>query len=164
MIIDIINNQKIYKIDTAIKTLLKKCVKETLKGEKIVNPVAVSILITDNLEIQSLNREYRNKDSSTDVLSFPLIDSCDILFKSDKSEIIPLGDIAISIEKALSQAEEFGHTLETELVFLVTHGMLHLLQYDHEIDQENEKRMRQKEQEIMKKLKIYREDWTDDSK
>lgn len=121
----------------------------------------VSITLTDNEYIQKLNREYRNIDSPTDVLSFAFADS-------DEPEIIPdeaventdyemLGDIIISIEKAEEQAQEFGHSLKRELSFLTVHGMLHLLGYDH-MDEEERQEMEEEQRYVMGKLGITRDD------
>lgn len=121
----------------------------------------VSITLTDNEYIHKLNKEYRNIDNPTDVLSFAFADS-------DEPEIIPddeventdyemLGDIIISIEKAEEQAQEFGHSLKRELSFLTAHGMLHLLGYDH-MEEEERQEMEEEQRYVMGKLGITRED------
>lgn len=103
----------------------------------------VSILITNNAEVQGLNAEYRDIDAPTDVLSFPMDDEY-------------LGDIVISMDKVLEQAEEYGHSPQRELAFLTVHGMLHLLGYDH-MEEEDQVRMRAREEEILNELGILRE-------
>ena len=113
-----------------------------------VEPRNVSILITDNEEIHGLNLEYRGKDAPTDVLSFPLFDEDGIL---DEEE---LGDIVISLERALAQAEEYNHSLKREVAFLTAHSMLHLLGYDHE---NGEQEMYVKQDEILNELGITRD-------
>ncbi|HOA40832.1 MAG: rRNA maturation RNase YbeY [Halanaerobiales bacterium] len=103
----------------------------------------ISFALVDNEQIQELNKEYRGIDEPTDVLSFPM-----------DEEI--WGDIIISTEKVLSQAEEYGHSLERELGFLAVHGILHLLGYDHQ-SAEEEAVMRLKEEKVLNKLKLSRE-------
>ena len=118
----------------------------------------VSVLITDNDEIRSLNKKYRNVDSATDVLSFPLFEEDDNseepLFFNETEEII-LGDIIISAERALEQSEDFGHSFLRELSYLLVHGILHLLGYDHQTE-EDKKNMRIMEEKILMKLDISR--------
>lgn len=97
----------------------------------------LSILLTDNDEIRELNREYRGKDKPTDVLSFPMDDEC------------MLGDIVISIEKAVSQAGEFGVSFDEEMARLLVHGLLHLAGYDHVKGGRQAKKMKEKEEELM---------------
>ena len=122
----------------------------------------VVFTLCDNEYIKMLNFKYRKKDSETDVLSFPLLMS-DIPGKvsytpldmdPDTQELI-LGDIIISIEKAKQQAEEYGHSLERELSYLAVHSVLHLIGYDHMTDADK-KKMRAKEEEIMKMLGLER--------
>jgi probable rRNA maturation factor len=119
----------------------------------------VSVLVVDNETIQQLNRDYRDKDMATDVLSFPLEEEQE---GSDEPEVIGgpmermLGDIVISIEKAEAQAKEYGHSIERELAFLAVHGMLHLLGHDHEADAATEKIMRSEEKRILALLGIGR--------
>ena len=116
--------------------------------------VEVSVLLTDNATIRMLNSEYRGKDMPTDVLSFALSEG-------EEPEIIEgpqqnlLGDIIISVEKAAEQAAEYGHSEEREIAFLTVHGMLHLLGYDHET-QEERAQMRQEEEHILQLLGIGR--------
>ena len=119
----------------------------------------VSVLVVDDETIRQLNRDYRDKDMATDVLSFPLEEEQD---GSDEPEVIGgpmermLGDIVISIEKAEAQAKEYGHSIERELAFLAVHGMLHLLGHDHEKGAAAEKIMRAEEKRILALLGIGR--------
>lgn len=147
------------KIEKDMEYFIENIIKEVLKQENCTDNYEVSISLVNNEEIKNLNREYRNMDSSTDVLSFPMID-----FKNPKEdcwkwesfdEDLLLGDIVISIEKAKEQSQEFGHSFERELAFLLVHGMLHLLGYDHE-DKNQETIMFQKQEEIFDKLHIRR--------
>ena len=104
----------------------------------------MSILITDDEEIRSLNNTYRGLDRSTDVLSFSQMEGEEIHGESDL-----LGDIVISLDTALRQAGEYGHTVEEEMRRLLIHGLFHLLGYDHEGCEEEAARMRKKEQEYL---------------
>lgn len=104
----------------------------------------LSVLLTGNSEIRELNREYRGKDKPTDVLSFPMEDPC------------LLGDIVISIEKAASQAEEFGVTFDEEMARLLVHGLLHLAGYDHVRGGRQARKMKDKEEELMGLLRAGR--------
>lgn len=117
----------------------------------------VDITIVDDEEIHILNREYRNVDRATDVLSFALDEG-----EEDEPELIDgpeehlLGDIIISAETAQRQGEEFGHGLEREIVYLAVHGLLHLLGYDHMTD-EDKKIMRAKEEEALREIRLSEE-------
>lgn len=140
------------------EVLLKKVVQAVLEEEEIVHDLYISITLTNNEEIHKINKQYRDVDRPTDVLSFPMYEREEIpaLKKDDnifEEEI--LGDIIISIPKVKEQAEEYGHSFERELAYLTTHGMLHLLGYDHMIDEEKEQ-MRAKEEKILEKLNILR--------
>ena len=125
----------------------------------------VNLLLTMNEQIQEMNANFRNIDRATDVLSFPMVDyetpgefdfleDRDDCFHPETGELI-LGDIVISKEKVISQAEEFGHSLKREYAFLIAHSMLHLSGYDHmEEDERNE--MERMQRELMEKLNILR--------
>ena len=137
--------------------LIKKVIECVLKEEGIKKNLDVYVTLTNNETIRKINAEHRNIDKATDVLSFPMFDREEIplLKKEDNSEDI-LGDIIVSIEKVREQAEEYGHSFERELAYLVTHGMLHLLGYDHMIEEEKIV-MRKREEEILGVLNITRE-------
>jgi len=144
---------------------IEKAAKSTLYFEKVNYSCEINVEITDNSQIQKLNKEYRGKDSATDVLSFPMIEPDKILYirNTDKNKIpkifvddinpenglILLGDIVISIEKAIEQSEEINQSLERELMFLAVHSTLHLLGYDHELSEEADLIMRKKQREII---------------
>ncbi len=137
--------------------LIDKVVKTVLEMEEIKKNVNVYITLTNNENIKEINAEHRNIDKATDVLSFPMFEREEIpaLKNEDELEDI-LGDIIVSIEKVREQAEAYGHSFQRELAYLVTHGMLHLLGYDHMI--ENEKVvMRKREEEILEVLDITRD-------
>jgi len=101
----------------------------------------IELILTTDEEIKELNKEYRNKDKATDVLSFPL----------ENIPGMPLGSIVISVDTAKRGAEEFGHSIENEIKLLFIHGLLHLLGYDHEVDNGE---MREKEKEIIEKFNL----------
>ena len=137
---------------------------KVLKVENFPHNVEISITFVDNERIKEINREHRDKDSETDVLSFPMLEydeayniisdyeAGDYDFDND---MLLLGDIVISLEKAIQQAEEYGHSFEREVGFLTVHSMYHLLGYDHEEDEEAQI-MREKEEKILKSLQLVR--------
>jgi probable rRNA maturation factor len=128
-----------------------------LQGEGVAGPVEVSIWITTEAELHRLNQTYRNVDSSTDVLSFGMDDDEDELpFVSAPDQPRYLGDLAVSYPHAVRQAVEYGHSLQRELSYLVTHGLLHLLGYDHEELTEAQV-MRGREEALLGALGITRE-------
>jgi len=138
--------------------LIKEVVSRVLEEEKVLSEVDVYITLTNNEEIHKINKEYRDVDRPTDVLSFPMYERDEIAgLKNDTDDEIEkiLGDIIVSIEKVREQAEEYGHSFERELAYLVTHGMLHLLGYDHMIEEEKAV-MRKREEEILETLNITR--------
>lgn len=116
----------------------------------------VSVVLCDDEYIHGLNRDYRGKDSPTDVLSFALNEGESAPIVDGPQENL-LGDIIISLDRAVFQAEEYGHSLEREVAFLTLHGMLHLLGYDHE-EEEDRREMRVEEEHILQLLGISRED------
>ncbi|MBQ9279843.1 MAG: rRNA maturation RNase YbeY [Clostridia bacterium] len=138
------------------ENLIKKVIDCVLKEESIKRNLDVYVTLTNNQVIQKINAEHRNIDRPTDVLSFPMFDREEIpsLHTEGETEDI-LGDIIISVEKVREQAEEYGHSFERELAYLVTHGMLHLLGYDHMIEEEKAV-MRKREEEILGILEISR--------
>ncbi|MDD2371325.1 MAG: rRNA maturation RNase YbeY [Firmicutes bacterium] len=158
MDIVIANEQDKVKIEDDLYEKLEQVGIVALTEAGSVDNYEVSVLITDNEEIRSLNKKYRNVDSDTDVLSFPLFEENDEseepLFFNETEEII-LGDIIISGEKALEQSIDFGHSFLREMSYLLVHGILHLLGYDHE-KEEDKKNMRIMEEQILMKLDIGR--------
>ena len=138
--------------------IINKVIKTVLELEEIKHDLDIYITLTNNEEIHIINKEYRNVDRPTDVLSFPMYEREEIPKlreeKVDDTEEI-LGDIIISIPKIKEQAEEYGHSYERELAYLTTHGMLHLLGYDHIIEEEKVV-MREHEEAVLTELKIMR--------
>ena len=114
----------------------------------------ISVTFVDMEEIHQLNRDYREVDSPTDVLSFPQFDDLNDLPEDGE---IALGDVVICKEKAEEQAAEFGHSFEREIIYLFVHSVLHLLGYDH-MDEDEKKIMRKREEEVMQELGITREE------
>ena len=138
-----------------IPPIIKKCIHATLDAERISVPCEINVLITNDAGIQIVNRESREIDKPTDVLSFPMFqlepgnppsDWTDY-FDPD-SGLVPLGDMCISLERAVAQAQEFGHSTRREVGYLTIHSMLHLLGYDHLDEGEMKKQMRGREEAI----------------
>ena len=138
------NTQSQMRITYNLKLLIRRAVLATLQAEGITKPAEVSVTFTDNAQIKEINREHRGIDAPTDVLSFPL-------FEESPSGIM-LGDIVLSLERCAAQAEEFGHSFRRECAFLTVHSTLHLLGYDHETGEEDEKDMRARQTAIVESM------------
>ncbi|HWI55422.1 MAG TPA: rRNA maturation RNase YbeY [Desulfobacteria bacterium] len=134
---------------------MESVVRTVMKIEERTDDPEVSIVFTDDTYIRELNYQYRHKDSSTDVLSFAMEESNDDEPDVGWDEENILGDIIISVETAERQAKEYGHSFEREMAYLTTHGMLHLLGYDHE-NEEERSLMREKEEQVLSILEIGR--------
>jgi probable rRNA maturation factor len=147
-----IDEQYVGKID---QQAIERLVAHVLAGENVAPPAEISIWITDEDELHTLNRTYRNVDRSTDVLSFGAEDH-DTTFVLAPDQPRPIGDLAISYPHVVRQATEYGHSEDRELSYLVTHGLLHLLGYDHEQPDEAHK-MRGREEALLGALGITRE-------
>lgn len=152
----IINQQNKVPYTKELQQLINKVTKSAAKMAKLPKNTEVSILIVDNSYIQELNYIYRGLNQPTDVLSFAMNelgeDEPDFDFGG---EVNVLGDIVISLEQALIQSKEYNHSFEREVGYLVAHGMLHLLGYDHETPDE-QKVMRDLEEKIMKEVNLER--------
>ncbi len=144
------NRQDKVELAQELSQLLERVVVAALEYEGLNPEYEVSLSLVDNEEIRSLNKLYRGKDYATDVLSFPMEDE-----EFANVEEILLGDIVISVEKAVEQALEYNHTFEREMAFLTVHSMFHLMGYDH-MDKEEELEMRSKEEDVLNKLGIKR--------
>ncbi|MDD6272887.1 MAG: rRNA maturation RNase YbeY [bacterium] len=129
---------------------LDKVIKFACNHLKIENPL-LNIVIVDNEKIQEINREYRNKDAVTDVISFAFEEVDDVSYEDFRF----LGEIYISYERCVSQASDYGHSVKREFCYLAVHGLLHLLGYDHMVD-EDKKIMRALEEEILNEYDIKR--------
>lgn len=145
------NQQNKVKIKPEWEDYLIKVAEIGLEQESIPARAEISLLFVDDEEIRKLNKNYRSVNQATDVLSFPLLDSLDEL----TGEEILLGDIVISLETAVRQKEEYGHSLEREIAYLMTHGLLHLLGYDH-LNDTDKSLMREKEEMILQKINLVR--------
>lgn len=150
------NNQKYIKLPVGLRLLVRKCCQAVLVTEKFDHDAEVSVSFVDNKEIRQLNKLYRNKDKSTDVLSFPLGEN-GIYDVNNETGAYLLGDVVISIETAIKQAQMYNHTLEREVGFLTVHSMLHLLGYDHETTPVDAAIMREKEEQVLEYLGITRD-------
>ena len=130
-----------------------KIIREACKELDIQDDLELSVIFVDDKRIHEINREYRQIDRSTDVISFALEDSEQYYIEGMPREI---GDIFISIDHAKMQAEEYGHSIERELAYMIVHGFYHLMGYDH-MNDEDKKAMREKEEKVLKSLDIVRE-------
>ena len=148
----ITDKQKNYRLPSGIRMLVRRACSAVLVTEEFLEPAEVNVTFVDDEEIKKLNTEFRNIESSTDVLSFPMMD-----FSGESEEpvadepVVSLGDIVISLEKAQEQADEYGHSFEREVAFLTVHSMLHLLGYDH-MEEEEERDMRARQRAVMELL------------
>ena len=153
------NRQEEIKVDEALEAFVVQVVEEVIAYEQCEEEFEVSISFVNNQEMRSLNKEYRNIGKETDVLSFPLVEFIEEELNTEDEdaeyieEEIALGDIVISMEKALEQSKEYGHSFNRELAFLLVHGMLHLLGYDHD-EEASEGEMFDKQEEILKNMKF----------
>ncbi len=147
----ITNNQKAVKIPTGVRMLIRRCCHAVLRMEGFEDPAEISVTFVDNEQIRELNAQYRDKDSVTDVLSFPMGENGVYDTNMDTGAKI-LGDIVISMETAMEQAKRYDHSLEREVGYLTAHSMLHLLGYDHEQGGLERVRMREKEELVMAQL------------
>jgi probable rRNA maturation factor len=146
--IDIEENRKY--IELAEKVLKECFLKENLQNKKLY----VNVIYTNSKKIKEINNEYRNINSETDVLSFPMFEKKDLAkIKGDYVDV--LGDIVISIEQVQIQAVKFNHSFERELAYMIVHAFFHLVGYDH-IKEEDKKIMREKEETILKVLDILK--------
>ncbi len=152
------NQQDKVDVDQHISKIIEESIVNTIKIFLEEENFEISVLIVDNNFIKELNKNYRNVNKETDVLSFPIFEFKngklleDIVIMEDE---IPLGDIVISIEKAAQQAEEFGHSLEREVAYLTVHSVLHLLGFDH-VGDDDRKVMREYEEQILQSMGLTR--------
>ena len=150
------NRQRIVPVSNELRTLVKRSVSETLYEEGYKGDFEVSVTFTDNAGIREINKEYRDIDRETDVLSFPMTDEGEEFTVNPETDCYMLGDIVISLEKALAQAEEYGHSFRREVAFLTVHSMLHLLGYDHERSEEEEREMFGKQDIVLEAMGLDR--------
>ncbi len=162
-----VENETEIRFDFDIKEILDKVMEKVLKQEKCPYEAQVNLLVTDNEGIREYNRQYREIDASTDVLSFPMISyekEADFsvakeqeadCFDPESKELL-LGDIIISADKVKEQAEKFGHSEKREFAFLVAHSMLHLCGYDH-MEKEEAQVMESRQEQVLEELGITRD-------
>ena len=141
--------------------MLAETVTTALRIEGVELPCEVNILLTDDDGIQEVNRQMRDVDAPTDVLSFPMLELQPGEHPTEEdrdpgAETVPLGDMCISVERALSQAQEYGHCFEREINYLCVHSVLHLLGYDHMDEGAMKAQMREQEERVMKALDLER--------
>lgn len=149
------NEQNEFKIPSGVRLLVRRCCTAVLAMEEFDGKAEVSVLFVDDDTIHQLNKQHRNIDRATDVLSFPLGENGVYDINNDTGAKL-LGDIVISIPHAIDQAERYGHTLQREIGFLTVHSMLHLLGYDHVNGGIESVRMREKEETVLTKLGLKR--------
>lgn len=155
------NEQEKVNITDELIEKIRLSLETALESEEFIDDAEISLTFTDNEAIRELNLESRGKDSATDVLSFPMLEQDDdgtlIIYDEDVVDgYVLLGDIVISAERAVAQAEEYGHSLVREMCFLAVHSVLHLLGYDHERSEEEEKIQFEKQEEILSSIGITR--------
>ena len=138
-----------------LKSVIRIAAEGTLENRGIDSECELSVTFTDNDGIWQLNREYRNVDRATDVLSFPMYSFSDG-DTPPEDMYFALGDMVLSVERAMEQAEEYGHPLKREVAFLTVHSMLHLLGFDHETSEEDEKEMFALQEQILEEINITR--------
>ena len=156
------NIQNKYEFTEELNEILEKAFKGSLELESFTIPCEISILLVNDESIREINNEQRNIDKSTDVLSFPMTSMVNGILDEDTGdydmdeELLLLGDIVISMDTTDRQAKEYGHSFNREFAFLVTHGMFHLLGYDHMVEAE-EKVMMGKQEEVLSLIGLTRE-------
>ena len=149
--VSITDNQKKIKLPTGTRLLIRKACTATLKLEGFDAPAEVEVTLVNDETIKEINAKFRNIDASTDVLSFPLGENS-VYDENPETGAKMLGDIVISVEHAISQADLYGHGIEREVAFLTVHSMLHLLGYDHEKGGLEKTIMREKEEKVLDAL------------
>ncbi len=144
------NNQKAVKIQTGLRMLIRRCCNAVLRLENFNDSADVSVTFVDNEQIKELNRIHRSINEVTDVLSFPMGEN-GVYDVDPATNSKILGDIVISVEKAQTQAQVYGHSFNREMAYLTTHAMLHLLGYDHK-EPSDKVKMREHEESIMTQI------------
>lgn len=161
------DRQEKVAIKEDLKSLIEEIVDYSLKQEKVEIPYEVSVIFVDNEEIRNINRDTRNIDRATDVLSFPMLEyeekkvfkECYLNHEFSPVDLddgnLVLGDIVLSLERAMEQSNEFNHSFQREVCYLVIHSVLHLLGYDH-MEEDDKVIMRKREEEILSQFSITR--------
>ena len=151
----ITDKQKNHKLPSGIRMLVRRACNAVLVTEEFLEPAEVNVTFVDDEQIKELNTTYRNIEKSTDVLSFPLGEN-GLYDTNPENGAKMLGDIVISVDHAIKQAELYGHSLQREVAFLTVHSMLHLLGYDHINGGLEQMKMREKEELVLAKLGVVR--------
>jgi len=149
------DDQKKVKIPSGIKMLVRRTCNAVLVNEGVEDDCEISVTFVDNEHIKQINTEFRDKPVETDVLSFPLGENGEY-DENPETGALMLGDIIISLEKAVEQADQFGHSLQREVSYLTCHSMLHLLGYDHVNGGLEAMKMREHEEQVMSQLGLSR--------
>lgn len=161
------DRQSLLMVDEDLTKLIDEIIDYALKEEQVLIPYEVSVIYVDNESIKEINEETRGIDKATDVLSFPMLDydeknvfkDCYVGYEFSQIDLnegnLVLGDIVLSLERAKEQSEDFGHSFQREVCYLIIHSILHLLGYDH-MEEEEKKVMRAREEEILNKFEIRR--------
>lgn len=138
-----------------VTSVIRRCIEESLRAEGVQIPCEINVFVTNDRGIQAINKASRGLDKPTDVLSFPMFQLTPGELPADweeyldpETDLCPLGDMAISLERAIAQAREFGHSVRREIGYLTIHSMLHLLGYDHLDEGEQKAQMRAREEAI----------------
>ena len=152
-----ISKDKEVKLPVGTHMLIRRCCTAVLREEEFEDDAEISVTLTDDTRIQKLNWEHRKIDEPTDVLSFPLGEKGIYEINHDTGNKM-LGDIVISIDRAVAQAKHYGHSIQREIGFLTVHSMYHLLGYDHVNGGLEELRMREKEETVLTKLGLKRDE------
>ncbi len=153
--VSIFDEQNNVKVPTGMRMLVRRSCTAVLVNENFPDPAEVSVTFVDDERIHELNKEFRKIDSSTDVLSFPLGENGEYDTNPETGAKM-LGDVVISLEHAVAQAQLYEHSLQREVAFLTVHSMLHLLGYDHVNGGLERVHMREKEEEVLTKLGLHR--------
>ena len=151
----ITNKQHAVKVPSGLRILIRRSCHAVLEYEKFEGPAEISVTFVDDEQIAELNGQYRNKPQPTDVLSFPLGEN-GVYDRNPETGAALLGDVVISLERAVEQAKLYGHSLQREVAFLTVHSMFHLLGYDHEGGGLEAVRMREKEEAALIQLGLPR--------
>lgn len=149
------DDQHTVKVPSGIRLLIRRCCHAVLLMEEFDGSAEISVRFVDNEQIRELNAKFRDIDRETDVLSFPLGENGEFDINPGSGAYM-LGDVVISVQKAMEQAEEYGHSLDREIAFLTVHSMLHLLGYDHVNGGMEAVRMREKEETVLTQMGLKR--------
>lgn len=161
------NRQNLLEVDEDLTNIIDEIIDYALKEEQVLIPYEVSVIYVDNESIREINEETRGIDKATDVLSFPMLDydhkkvfkDCYLGYEFSQIDLnegnLVLGDIVLSLERGKEQSEDFGHSFQREVCYLIIHSILHLLGYDH-MEEDEKKVMRAREESILSKFEITR--------